>query len=164
MNSERTLTLWQALFRHLAFVCVCLCWSPFTYSDSMVTAPRRSGSLWPGLYCSVLWSLGWPRRAQAVYGPAGATLCWNQSVCRIDVCFTQLWKPWPHAAMAKILPSGTHSFVWTQNCDSGVKRDFKSKHDCFCTLLGFTVCWLWHSFVNQFNFLIQSMQGSHDHG
>jgi len=79
----------------------------------MVTATRRSGSLRPGLYCPLLWSLGRPRRVQSVCGPAGATLCWNQSVCRIDVCFTQLWKPWPHAAMAEALPLGTHSFEWT---------------------------------------------------
>lgn len=37
-------------------LCVCVCWSPFAYSDSMVTATRRSGSFtaWSLLPCAVM--------------------------------------------------------------------------------------------------------------
>lgn len=56
-----------------------------------------------------------PLSSQIFWHPSGCppevkcfrTLCWallwDLADCRHDVCFTQTWKSWPHAAMAKSL-------------------------------------------------------------
>ncbi len=132
VNSECTLTL----DRHFSGIWPLYVLKPLRIFRQHGDCPPEVKQFTARSLLPVLWSLGHPRRAQAVYGPVGATLCWNQSVCRIDVCFTQLWKPWPHAAMTETL---THLYG-LRTVISQVKRGFKSREYRFHTLLGFTVC------------------------
>ncbi len=98
---------------------LCMCWSPFAYSDSMVTAPRRSSSLRPGLYCLCCdhWATPAGLRqfmALSVLRCAGI----SQFAGLMSVLHSSgnpdLMLPWPYP----------HSFVWTPNCDFSGQKGF----------------------------------------
>ncbi len=114
---------------------LCMCWSPFAYSDSMVTAPRRSSSLRPGLYCLCCdhWATPAGLRqfmALSVLRCAGI----SQFAGLMSVLHSSgnpdLMLPWP----SLIHLYGLRTVI------SQVKRGFKSREYRFRTLLGFTVC------------------------
>lgn len=79
VNSRRTLTFWQPLFRRLLFVRVLR--KPLRIFRQHGDCPPEVRQFTAGLCCPVLWSPGCPRRVQSVYGPAGVMLFWNQSDC-----------------------------------------------------------------------------------
>ncbi len=116
VNSERTLTLWQALFRHLAFVCVeapshiqtawwlppggQAVYGPVSTACAVITGPppQGSGSLWPCRCYAVL-----------------------ESVSLQDWClfYTAL-----ETLTSCCHDRDPHSFVWTPNCDFSGQKGF----------------------------------------
>ncbi len=82
---------------------LCMCWSPFAYSDSMVTAPRRSSSLRPGLYCLCCDHWATPAGLRQFMALSVLRCAGISQFAGLMSVLTQLWKPWPHAAMTETL-------------------------------------------------------------
>lgn len=137
VNSGRTLTFWQALFRHLAFVYVCVCRqhgdcppevnrftsrSPLPLCCDHWVAPQGSVRfLWPSRWYAVLESVSFAGLMSVLHGCANPdlTLPWPRPYC------------WPLI------------HLYGHNCDSQVKRELKSGgYYCFHTLLAFSVCFV----------------------
>lgn len=162
VNSERTLTLWQALFRHLAFVCV--------------EAPSHIQTAW--------WL---PPGGQAVYGPVSTALCCDhwaapaglrqfmaQSVLRCAGIsqFAGLMSVLHSSGNPDLMLPWPRPYRWALIHLYGLRTVIlRSKGVLRVEIIVFALYWDSQFVLGCVTFLcepmkilIQSMQGSHDHG